>query len=138
LAVALRQQSLELPTEKLAQLTKLRAEIHAWIPRAEVKGEEGAQALEHLVGLRQELGELLKEAFAKEARTGGAMVLTRYVLPEGGAIVAPIITNVGGKLLLVTGSKYRLTLSVLALPGLTTARLNEIMKGPADDPKVTG
>jgi len=54
MAVALRQQSLNLPPEKLAQLTKLKAEIRDWSPRAEAKGEEGASALEHLVSLRQE------------------------------------------------------------------------------------
>ena len=90
------------------------------------------------MSLRQELGALLKEAFAKEAQTGGAMALARNVLPEGGAIVAPIITKVGGKLLLVTGSKGSADLSVLELPKLTTVRLNEIMNGPADAPKVTG
>ncbi len=139
MAVALRQQSLDLPPEKLAQLTKLKAGIREWTPRAEAQGEEGAQALQQLVSLRQELGALLKEAFAKEkARTAGAIVLARGVLPEGGAIVAPIITKVGGKLLLVIGRKDAPALSVLELPELTTVRLNEVMKGPADDPKVTG
>ena len=138
MAVALRQQSLDLPPEKLAQLTKLKAAIRDWTPRSEMQGNEGAQALQHLVRLRQELGALLKEAFAKEAQTGGAMALARNVLTGGGAIVAPIITKVGGKLLLVTGSNGSATLSVLELPKLTTVRLNEIMVGPADAPKVTG
>ena len=70
LAVALRQQSLDLPPEKLAQLTKLKAEIRDWSARAEAKGEEGATALEHLVSLRQELGALLKEALANDPQTG--------------------------------------------------------------------
>jgi CHAT domain-containing protein/DNA-binding transcriptional regulator YbjK len=138
MAVALRQQSLDLPPEKSAQLIKLKAEIRDWTQRAETQGEEGARALEHLVRLRQELGALLKEALANDAQTGGAIALARELLPEGGALVAPLITKVGGKVLLVTGSKDSPTLSLLALPELTTARLDELIKGPADGAKVTG
>ena len=129
LAVALRQQSLHLPPEKLAQLTKLKAEIRDWTPRAEAKGEEGASALEHLVSLRQELGALLKEALANDPQTGGAMEQARSILVEGGAIVAPIITEVGGKLLIVTAKSNGPTITVLDLPKLTDHRLDQVMRG---------
>jgi CHAT domain-containing protein len=59
-------------------------------------------------------------------------------LPEGGAIVAPLITKVGGKVLLVTRSKDSPNLSVIDLPDLTTSGMNEIMNGHADDSKTIG
>ena len=129
MAVALRQQSLDLPPEKLAQLTKLKAEIRDWSARAEAKGEEGASALEHLVSLRQELGALLKEALANDPQTGGAMEQARSILVEGGAIVAPMITEVGGKLLIVTATSNGPTITVLDLPTLTYHRLDQVMRG---------
>jgi CHAT domain-containing protein len=138
MAISLRQQSLDLPVEKAAQLTEFKTEIREWARRAEINGDEGAQALQHVVRLRQSLAALLKDAFAKQAPTVGAMALARSALPEGGVIAAPIVTKAGGKVLIIAGSRDAPALSMLDLPELTTIRLNEFVKGPADAPKVGG
>lgn len=130
LAVALRQQSVTLPAPKQAELAKLKDEIREWSHRAEIKGEEGAQALRRLIGLRQALEVLLKDAFAQQVPAKDAVSLARTVLPEGGAIAALVVTKVGGKVLTITGRRDAPHLSELDLPELTTARLDEIMKGP--------
>jgi CHAT domain-containing protein len=131
MAVALRLQSLDLPPEELAQVAKLRAEIRNWELQAEAKGEEGARALQHLVELRQELDALVKEGSANKSID--AVRLAHEVLPEGGALIAPLITEVGAKVLLVTGDKNSATVSVLDLTKLTTAQLDETIRGRVDD-----
>lgn len=129
LTAALRQQSLDLPPEKRARYAVLKTEIREWSRLADAEGSDGARALLHLSALRQELASLLKEALAKDAEGHGAMAIARHYLPRGGALVAPVITEAGGKLLIVTKAKDGPSVSMLQVPDLTVAQLNVLMRG---------
>jgi hypothetical protein len=130
MSVTLRQQNIDLPPDKRARYAAIRAEIREWLPRVEsAKGTDAMLALERLTALRRELGELIETALAKEAAGGGAMAAAAVLLAQSGAIAAPIVTKVGGKLLLVIRGKDRPAVSVIDLPLLTSERLEKPMRG---------
>jgi CHAT domain-containing protein len=129
LTVALRQQSLDLPPEKRARHAVLKTEIREWSRLADAEGIDGARALQRLSALRQELALLLKEALAKDAESHSVMAIARHYLPNRSALIAPIITESGGKLLIVTRAKDAPSVSVLDVPDLTAAQLNTLMRG---------
>jgi CHAT domain-containing protein len=127
MAVALRQQSLDLTSGQRARHETLRAEIRAWTRRAETaKGTEGSEALRRLAALRQELLSLVVSTTAKNAPNSEALALARSIAPQG-AIIAPIVTKFGGKMLIVTGDGA--PVSLLDLPELTSGALEEVMQG---------
>ena len=72
---------------------------------------------------------MVESVTAKNAPNGNALAVARSILVEGGAIVAPIITEVGGKLLIVTAKSNGPTITVLDLPKLTDHRLDQVMRG---------
>ena len=80
--------------------------------------------------LRSELSDLVKAGLAEEA-TGGLMAQLNSVLPAGGALAAPIVTSVGGKLLVATMANGKPVLRIVDLPQLTSAHVEEVMRGPA-------
>jgi CHAT domain-containing protein len=130
MAVALQQQTFDLPPGKRVRHEALKLEIAEWSRIAETStGIDGANALNELGKLRRELEDLLKEAFAQNAPAGGAMAFARALLPDGGAIVAPIITGIGSKLMIVTAGKDGPLASTLDLPELTTGRIDQLMRG---------
>jgi CHAT domain-containing protein/tetratricopeptide (TPR) repeat protein len=133
MAVALRQQRLELTPDKQARYKELKSEIRELSRTAETgEGVTGAQALQQLVVLRRELGQLLQEGLAKETPEG-TMAIARMVTPEGGVLVAPIVTKVGGKILIVTTTNDVGVITTLDLPELSTERLNKLFRGSDED-----
>jgi CHAT domain-containing protein len=128
--IALRQQVLDLPPEKQMQLAALKAEIREKSHLVErLHGTEGAQALQQLSKLRRELGDLLLDGLAKGSPEDDVMALMRTVLPKGGAIVAPIVTKIGGKVLIVTAASDGPAVTVLDLPDLTSDRVEKLLRG---------
>jgi CHAT domain-containing protein len=128
MAVALRQQSLDLTSEQKARHETLRAEIREWTRRAKTaKGTEGSEALRRLTALRQELLSLVVSTTAKNAPNSEALALARSIAPRAGAIIAPIVTKFGAKMLIVTGDGA--PVSLLDLPDLTSGALEEMMQG---------
>jgi CHAT domain-containing protein len=99
------------------------------------QGLEHSGALDKLVTLRRELLALVESASSSK-KSGGALALARALVPAGGAIVVPIISSMGSKLLIIAASKGGKNLSVIDLPDLT--RLNEFMRGPTNAPKLGG
>ena len=124
LRVALRRQALDLPAEKRPRHDALTAELRGWQRLAEsAQGTAAIDAWERLETLRKELGELTAPHLGSQA------ALTAALVPEGGAIVAPIITRFGGKLLLVTADLGRRRTTAVHLPQVDSARLNTLMRG---------
>ena len=80
----------------------------------------------------------MQEAFAKDACTDSALALTRNLLSQGGAIVAPIITEIGGKFVIITATRDSPIITVVDLPDLTTNRLKKLLRGDAKDDAVGG
>jgi hypothetical protein len=104
MAVALKLQTLGLPADKRKRLDMLRAQAREADRAVEAtQGTERAGAVERLIGLRQELLELVKNAAASdESKRGSVLAQVHAFTRTGGVIVVPILTGVGGKLLVVT------------------------------------
>jgi CHAT domain-containing protein len=103
MAVALKQQGLDLPADKRPRLDELRAAIRGEQRAVEAtQGTERAAAVEKLARLRQELLGFVKGATTAEGRRGSVRDSAHAILPNGGAIVVPILTHVGTKILIVT------------------------------------
>jgi CHAT domain-containing protein/tetratricopeptide (TPR) repeat protein len=124
LRVALRRQAIELPAAARPRYDALIAELRGWERIAETaEGNNAVTALEKVATLRQQLGELIGPHLPKE------LGLTREGIPEGGAVVVPVVTKLGGKLLIVTEGGGEPEIGVVDLPQLTSARLDRVMRG---------
>jgi CHAT domain-containing protein/tetratricopeptide (TPR) repeat protein len=129
MAVALRQQTLNLSSEEHARYSSLKIEVQEQTRIAQMMhGVEGTRSLTRLVELRRELGDLLQKGLPKSSDSETAALISK-LLSDGGAIVAPIITAVGGKLVIVTATTEGPTISIVDLPGLTTSRLDTLLRG---------
>jgi CHAT domain-containing protein/tetratricopeptide (TPR) repeat protein len=103
MAVALKLQGLALPPDKRRRLDGLRVEVRsADRAVAEAQGTARAAAVERLAALRQELLALVKEADASGNGEASALAQARALVAKGGAVVVPIVTGVGGKIVIVT------------------------------------
>jgi len=126
LRVALRRQALELPAEKRPRYYALTAELRGWEEIAEdAKDTDFVAALEKVAALRQQLSELTAPHLPKEVGLRGD------VIPEGGAVVVPIVTGLGGKLLIMTAGGDGPSIVAIDLPQLDRDRLNRVMRGDA-------
>ena len=102
-AVALRLQMLDLQAEKRKRLDELRADIRIADREVEVtQGAARADAVEKLASLREEVRALVSEAHRGGGDAESSLAQVRAVVPNGGAVVTPIVTRLGGKLLIVT------------------------------------
>jgi len=153
MAVALKLQMLDLPAEKRKRLDTLRAQAREADRAVEAtQGTERAAAVERLIGVRQKLLELVKDAAASdETKRGSPLAQARVLTRSGDVIVIPILTGVGGKLLVVTNgegpsastAKARKTgagadvavegttpsIDVLDVPDLTRGKLDQLIHG---------
>jgi len=137
LAVTLRQQALDLPPDKRARHAALKAEIRELSRLTETtSGMDRAAALERLTALRNELRELIESARGREA-PGEALAAATALVADGGAIIAPVVTKVGAKILIVTaGPGGKASIKPLDLARLTSTRLDQLARG--DVPGVIG
>jgi CHAT domain-containing protein/tetratricopeptide (TPR) repeat protein len=129
IAAALRLQMLNLAPSQQRRLGDLRMSIREQSRVLDLAtGLDRVQALDRLAGLREELSALIADG---EGRSGEADALARThrIVADSGVIVAPIMTEVGGKLLLVTAKRDRPLVTVLDLPEVTTARVNALLVG---------
>jgi CHAT domain-containing protein len=128
MAIALRLQTLDLPADRRRRLGELRAAIHATSRAVDsAQGLDRMAAVETLGRLRRELLALVKQAAEAKHNRTSALDQARALAGKGGAVVVPIITRVGGKILIVTNNAP--SLATLDLPNLTTDRLNHLMRG---------
>jgi CHAT domain-containing protein len=135
LSLALRDHVASLSNETRAKHQKLAGEIQEWSRLAETAdGPLRLTAIEHAISLRDDLHSLAKEAqlISKADEQNAASLLDELSL-KGRAIVAPIITEVGGKFILATDGEGRSRLRLLDLPDLTTTRLNHYLYGARTD-----
>lgn len=104
MAVALKLQTLGLPADKRKRLDALRAQAREANRAVEAtQGTERAGAAERLIRLRQELLELVKDAAASDQTKRGSVLAQVHTFTRtGGVNIVPILTGVGGKLLVVT------------------------------------
>ena len=121
-----------------------------------MQGTERAVAVDKLVSLRRELVALVKEAEAAEAAAReSALAEAQALAGNGGAVVVPVVTSFGSKILFVTGSitpsssgtkvgaKGQATgpppsITVIDLPNLTLDLLDRLLRGKREDAKPGG
>jgi CHAT domain-containing protein len=104
MAAAMKLQTLDLPPEKRLHLNRLRAELRTADRAVEAsEGTDRAAAVEKLALLREELLQLVKGGAARR-RPASVLAPARAIIADGGALVAPILTHVGVKMLIVTSS----------------------------------
>jgi CHAT domain-containing protein/tetratricopeptide (TPR) repeat protein len=133
LSVSLKLQGLELPDEQRIRLDRLRAEIRA--ARADVEathGPEHAAALDKLIDLRQDLLDLVTAAQGAERKGASALDRARAAVGAESVIAVPIVTDMGGKIVM-TGVGKDKGLAVIDAPELTTQRLSALLAGEGDD-----
>lgn len=128
LAVSLRLQSLELSAENRARLDALRAAIRAAQAAAEAGADRGT-AIEQLSALRRELLALVTASGASDDRSTAALAEARRIASAGGAVAIPIVTSLGGRLIVIGGADSPKA-SVIDLPELTPTRLSTLLAGP--------
>jgi CHAT domain-containing protein len=160
MAAALKLQTLDLPADKRRHLEEVRAGIHEAERAVEaMQGAGRAAALERLVSRRQELVGIVNEASASGAAAhGSALAQARALAGKAGAVAVPIVTRLGGKMLIVAGvrpsrsdsiararrptaasAKSKTKAGAVAsdpegltpvdMPELTTAALNALLRG---------
>ena len=128
MAVALKLQTLVLADDQRQHLDALRTAIRTE-ERVEqiVQGADRAAALEQLIALRQELLGLINSAGSAQATPGSALAHARAL--AGTAVLVPVLTKVGTKILIVTAAEV----TVVDLPDLTTDGLDLLIRGSKDD-----
>ena len=139
LAVALRQRALPLSPDGQARLEALQQDIRSWTRLAETaQGIDVSHALARLSALRQELGKLVEDALAKAAPRASLLERAAKLTGANGAVVAPLVTETGGKMLIVSCTNGQSAIKTIDLPHLTTARLKEMVWGPVSQSELGG
>ena len=136
LAVALKQQFLDLTPEERTRLQALRLETREWIQRAtHAEGAEGTAALEKVASLRRELLALVQRTSASQVQESLATALS---LDTRSVVVAPVVTKIGAKILVATRSANQLEVSAFEVPDLTTHNLDLLIRGERKDGQIGG
>ncbi len=131
LTIAMKLQTIELPDDERRHLDDLRHAIRAEKQAVEtLQGSERADALTKLASLRQEVLALAKSG--GKGKTETALGEARAIAAQGGAVVVPVVTSFGGKLLVMTNAGHRSKVSIIDLPELTTKRLSQVLIGSGD------
>lgn len=133
LSVAMKLQSSALSEPDQRRLDALRGAIRAQKQTiAALQGSERADALGELARLRTETLELVKGG--EKSQTQAALDEARAIAASGGAVVIPVVTSFGGKLLVMTKDGAAPDVAIIDLPELTTQRLSDVLVGPSDGP----
>jgi CHAT domain-containing protein len=131
LSVALKLQALDLPPQSRRRLEELRADLRQAQEGADAAfGTERVAAIERLAAARRDL----KALVGTSARSGESSLTEARRLASGGAaVVMPVVTDLGGKLLVLTGSRPGADLAVVHVPNLTTKSLASLLVGSGAD-----
>ena len=130
MATALRLQRLNLPPAQNARLDALQTMIREQ-SRAldQVDGTERSKVLDKLANLRIELSGLIALSNERSGKSD-AMVQAGRICADGSIILAPVMTDIGGKLFFVRRlpNQDRPQLGVLELPNLRTDRVKALLR----------
>ena len=137
LSVVLKLQTLDLNADELKRLSDLRIAIRKMQQAVEAStGAARAAYLEKLATLRQGLLGLVKAGGTGGADT--ALAQARNLTASGGAVIVPVVTGLGGKLLVIAKPKDGKEIAVIDLPALTTQKLADLLAGSTVEPKSAG
>src|SRR5215471_17840725 len=130
LGVALKLEGLDLSATQRRRVDELRVQIREGEAAYEAaRGEEKAAKIAAVGRLRAELLNLVDAADATSGREAerDVIALATRILPKRSALVAPIVADSGGKLILVVRNDSGANLAVIAVPSLTSRRLGEVL-----------
>ncbi len=135
LAVALKLQTVDLPADQRRRLDELRVAIRAGQEAADAaQGTERAAAIDRLIGLRRELFAIVDHGSRSSAVPMTALAEARRIAAAGGTVIMPVVTDFGGRLLIVSAAKDSKDVTVVDVPALNTKSLAELLVGPEDAP----
>lgn len=135
LAVALKLQAIDLPTDQRRRLDDLREAIRSSQAAADAApGTERVAAIDKVIDLRRELFALVDRGGKDSGTDSSALAKARRVAATGATVVMPVVTAFGGKLLIVGPTKAGKELTVVDVPALSTKSLSELLVGPTDAP----
>ncbi len=139
LAAALKLQTLDVSPGERKRIDDLRGSIRGAQQAAEkAKGVARAEAIEQLVKLRQELLDIVKRAGKPGGGPGSPIAEARNALAGTGALVVPVVTTLGASILVVSASPGQDGVRAVGLPDDTSEQLFVLLRGPRNDPRLTG
>jgi tetratricopeptide (TPR) repeat protein len=130
LAIALKLDRLPVSAADRKKLDELRRQIREGEAAYEAaRGEEKTAKIARLSQLRADLLKLVDATEAKNGAEQGKDVAAAaaQTLPKNGALLAPIISDAGGKAILITHAQGRVAIEAIDFPGLDRARLNRLL-----------
>ena len=129
LSVSLKLQSLDLPPEQKQKFDDLRAAIRTeQVAVDTATGVKRTEALDRLAGFRTDLVALIESSAETAHPPGSALAGLDEAAGKSGAILMPVVTSKGAKLLLFVGARVK-TWTALDFPDVTLARVSEILAG---------
>ena len=139
LAVALKLQTLDVSPEVRKRVDELRASIRSAQQAAEkAQGLARSAAIEKLVAARQDLLEVVRHAGKQTGGQDSAIDKARHAFAGNGALVVPVITQLGASIIVVPAASGRDGVRHVSLPDDTGEKLFVLLRGPRNDPKLTG
>lgn len=130
LAASLKLQTASWTPDQRLELENLRAAIRTEQASVDAaSGDAKAIALDRLAASRQDLLKLVEAVAPAGGVPSSAVDLAREVTAGSSALVMPVITNKGAKILLLAGGKTNKTWTALDFPGVTLQRISEILAG---------
>jgi CHAT domain-containing protein/tetratricopeptide (TPR) repeat protein len=135
LAVALKLQATDLPADQRRRLDDLQEAIRTGQEAADAAhGSERAVAIDKLIALRRELFALVDSGSKGSGSPMPALAEARRIAAAGGTVVMPVVTDFGGKLLILGPTRTGKSLAVLDVPALSTKSLSELLVGSKSAP----
>lgn len=139
LAAALKLQTLDVSAEIRKRVDELRGAIRGAQQAVEkAQGLSRAAAIDKQAALRQELLGIVKLASQHGGGQGSALATARNALAGSGALVVPVISELGTSMLVVSAAPGRENISIVDLPDDTSEKLFVLLRGPRNDPRLTG
>jgi len=131
LSIALKLQGSDLPPERRRRLEELRAAMRGAQGAVDAAfGTERAAAIDKLVAARRALHALVETS----PRTNlSSLQEARRLAADGATVVMPVVTDLGGKLLVLSGGRPEAGLAVVDVPNLTTQSLASLLVGRGSD-----
>lgn len=131
LSVALKLQAFDLPPERQRRLEELRNAVRQAQEAVSASfGTQRAAAIDKLISARRAL-----YAFVETGLRGEKSPLqeAKRLTANGAAVVMPVVTEFGGKLLVMTKGRVGADLTVVDVPGLTPQSLATLLVGDGRD-----
>ena len=135
LAVALKLQTLDVSPELRKRVDELRILVRSAQEAAQkAQGVARSDAIEKLVAVRQDLLDVVNLTGRQAGGTDAALTKARQALGGAGALVVPVISQLGASVVLVLADGLR----HINLPDDTSEKLFVLLRGPRSDPRLTG